>query len=107
MAKIAFLGAGTMGSAMVPHLLKAGHDVTVYNRTLKKARPLEAQGGVVVDHDRHDDIHAAGRLGRRRRDAAADAFSVGQTGSGHVKRHAQYVASGVHENPIHFPGATG
>jgi 3-hydroxyisobutyrate dehydrogenase len=43
-AKIAFLGAGTMGSAMIPNLLKAGHDVTVYNRTLEKARPLEKLG---------------------------------------------------------------
>jgi 3-hydroxyisobutyrate dehydrogenase len=44
MAAIAFLGAGTMGSAMVPNLLKGGHAVTVYNRTLEKARPLEALG---------------------------------------------------------------
>jgi 3-hydroxyisobutyrate dehydrogenase len=44
MAKIAFLGAGIMASAMVPNLLKGGHDVTVYNRTLEKARPLERLG---------------------------------------------------------------
>ena len=44
MAKIAFLGAGIMGSAMIPNLLKGGHDVTVYNRTLDKARPLERLG---------------------------------------------------------------
>ncbi len=44
MAKIGFLGAGTMGSAMIPNLLKGGHDVTVYNRTLERARPLERLG---------------------------------------------------------------
>ena len=44
MARIGFLGAGTMGSAMVPNLLSGGHQVTVYNRTLEKARPLEALG---------------------------------------------------------------
>ena len=44
MAKIGFLGAGTMGSAMIPNLLKGGHDVTVYNRTLEKARPLQKLG---------------------------------------------------------------
>ena len=44
MAKIAMLGAGIMGSAMAPNLLKGGHTVTVYNRTLEKARPLEALG---------------------------------------------------------------
>lgn len=42
MAKIAFLGAGMMGGAMIKNYLKGGHEVTVYNRTLEKARPLEA-----------------------------------------------------------------
>ncbi len=31
MSKFAFLGLGTMGSRMAPHLIKAGHDVTVWN----------------------------------------------------------------------------
>ena len=44
MAKIAFLGAGIMASGMVSNLLKGGHDVTVYNRTLERARPLERLG---------------------------------------------------------------
>jgi 3-hydroxyisobutyrate dehydrogenase len=44
MAKIAFLGAGSMGSAMIENYLKNGHEVTVYNRTMEKARPLEALG---------------------------------------------------------------
>jgi 3-hydroxyisobutyrate dehydrogenase len=37
MAKIAFLGMGVMGFPMAGHLAKAGHDVTVYNRTRAKA----------------------------------------------------------------------
>ena len=35
--KVAFLGLGVMGGPMARHLLKAGHDVTVYNRTASKA----------------------------------------------------------------------
>jgi len=35
--KIAFLGLGVMGYPMAGHLAKAGHDVTVYNRTTTKA----------------------------------------------------------------------
>ncbi|MCG5241074.1 NAD(P)-dependent oxidoreductase [Azospirillum doebereinerae] len=35
--KLAFLGLGTMGFPMAGHLAKAGHDVTVYNRTAAKA----------------------------------------------------------------------
>ncbi|WP_375282063.1 NAD(P)-dependent oxidoreductase [Pseudooctadecabacter sp.] len=37
MAKVAFLGLGVMGYPMAGHLVKAGHDVTVYNRTHSKA----------------------------------------------------------------------
>ena len=37
MAKLAFLGMGVMGAPMAGHLSKAGHDVTVYNRTKAKA----------------------------------------------------------------------
>jgi 3-hydroxyisobutyrate dehydrogenase len=37
MAKVAFLGLGVMGYPMAGHLAKAGHDVTVYNRTPTKA----------------------------------------------------------------------
>jgi 3-hydroxyisobutyrate dehydrogenase len=36
-AKVAFLGLGVMGGPMAGHLAKAGHQVTVYNRTRSKA----------------------------------------------------------------------
>jgi 3-hydroxyisobutyrate dehydrogenase len=48
MAKIAFLGAGSMGAAMIKNYLKGGHEVTVYNRTIEKARPLEALGATIA-----------------------------------------------------------
>ena len=35
--KLAFLGLGVMGAPMAGHLAKAGHEVTVYNRTAAKA----------------------------------------------------------------------
>ena len=35
--KVAFLGMGVMGFPMAGHLKKAGHDVTVYNRSAAKA----------------------------------------------------------------------
>lgn len=44
--KIAFLGLGVMGGPMARHLAKAGHDVTVYNRTAGKAAAwLATHGG--------------------------------------------------------------
>lgn len=42
--KIGFIGLGQMGAAIAGNLVKAGHDVTVYNRTAAKAAPLVAQG---------------------------------------------------------------
>lgn len=45
MAKVAFLGLGVMGYPMAGHLRKAGHEVTVYNRTTAKAEKWAAEHG--------------------------------------------------------------
>lgn len=42
---IAFLGLGVMGYPMAGHLAKAGHTVTVYNRTVAKANAWAAEFG--------------------------------------------------------------
>jgi len=42
--KIGFIGLGHMGSPMAKNLLKAGQDVTVFNRTPDKSRHLVALG---------------------------------------------------------------
>ena len=41
---IGFIGLGSMGFPMAQNLLKAGHTLTVYNRTASKGEPLRAQG---------------------------------------------------------------
>jgi 3-hydroxyisobutyrate dehydrogenase/2-hydroxy-3-oxopropionate reductase len=43
--KVAFLGLGVMGFPMAGHLAKAGHAVTVYNRSLAKAQAWVAEFG--------------------------------------------------------------
>ena len=48
--KIGWIGAGRMGIPMAERLIKAGYDVTVWNRTRAKAEPLAKLGGKVVDH---------------------------------------------------------
>ena len=49
MARIAFIGLGTMGGPMAGHLAKAGHELTVYNRSIGKAKSwAEAYGGQVA-----------------------------------------------------------
>jgi 3-hydroxyisobutyrate dehydrogenase-like beta-hydroxyacid dehydrogenase len=42
--KVGFIGLGNMGLPMAANLTKAGHELTVYNRTAEKARPLIDQG---------------------------------------------------------------
>ena len=41
---IAFLGLGVMGAPMALRLLRAGHRITVFNRTAAKAAPLVEAG---------------------------------------------------------------
>ena len=48
--KLAFIGLGVMGYPMASHLAKAGHDVTVYNRTAAKAEAWVGEyGGSFAD----------------------------------------------------------
>ncbi len=44
MNKIGFLGLGIMGTAMARNLLRAGYDLTVWNRTASRCDPLVAEG---------------------------------------------------------------
>src|SRR5438552_2830536 len=48
MAKIAFLGLGMMGAPIATRLLQAGHELTVWNRTPDRAKPLAAIGATVA-----------------------------------------------------------
>ncbi len=48
--KIGWIGAGRMGTPMAERLIKAGHDVAIWNRTRAKAEPLAKIGGKLVDH---------------------------------------------------------
>ena len=47
--KLAFIGAGNMGSPIARNLLRAGHQVTVYNRTRARAEPLIQDGATLAD----------------------------------------------------------
>ena len=47
--KLAFIGAGNMGSPMARNLLRAGHQVNVYNRTRAHAEPLLQEGAALSD----------------------------------------------------------
>ena len=46
--RIAFLGTGLLGSGFVQHLLVDRHEVTVWNRTAERARPLVDAGAALA-----------------------------------------------------------
>ncbi|WP_421260305.1 NAD(P)-dependent oxidoreductase [Aeromonas sp. 600774] len=48
MRHLSVIGLGAMGSALATTLLKAGHPVTVWNRSAAKAAPLQALGATLA-----------------------------------------------------------
>ena len=47
--KISYLGLGTMGSGMASNLLKAGYQLTVWNRSAEKCEPFARKGAHVAN----------------------------------------------------------
>jgi 3-hydroxyisobutyrate dehydrogenase len=50
--RIGWIGTGVMGQSMCAHLMKAGHSLTVYNRTRDKATSLVEDGAAWADTPR-------------------------------------------------------
>ena len=59
MAKCAFLGLGVMGYPMAGHLVAAGHDVTVWNRTIGKAKNWSEEYNGHYENDIQKTVQAA------------------------------------------------
>lgn len=49
-SRVAFIGLGTMGSAMAANLIRGGFEVTVHNRTRDKERPLAEMGAARAEN---------------------------------------------------------
>jgi 3-hydroxyisobutyrate dehydrogenase-like beta-hydroxyacid dehydrogenase len=47
--KVGFIGLGSMGAGMSRNLIKAGHDLVVYNRTRSLAQEMQSLGAKVAD----------------------------------------------------------
>ena len=46
--KVSWIGTGVMGKSMAMHLMSAGHDMTVYNRTTNKTKELVDNGATLA-----------------------------------------------------------
>jgi 2-hydroxy-3-oxopropionate reductase len=51
--KVGFVGLGIMGRGMVDNLMKAGFDVTVWNRTASRMQPFVDKGATPADSPKH------------------------------------------------------
>jgi 3-hydroxyisobutyrate dehydrogenase-like beta-hydroxyacid dehydrogenase len=78
--KIGFLGLGSMGAGMAANLLRAGHEVVVWNRSPKRSQPLVSAGAVLANTPREA---AAGReivMSMLADDAALEQVVLGKDG---------------------------
>jgi 3-hydroxyisobutyrate dehydrogenase-like beta-hydroxyacid dehydrogenase len=94
--KVAFIGLGRMGSGMARNLLRAGHQVTVYNRTRQKSEALEADGARVADSPAAAcrDVEAA--ISMLADDHAVEEMVLGKGG----------IAEGLEAKAVHISSST-
>jgi 3-hydroxyisobutyrate dehydrogenase len=81
MKSIAVLGLGNMGAGMARRLLKAGYEVTVYNRTRERAEPLAADGATVAASPKQAAGHADMVIAMLADDNASRAAWTGDAGA--------------------------
>ncbi len=94
--KIAFIGLGKMGTGMARNLLKAGHELTVYNRSREKAEALAAAGARAA---------ATPAEACRGAEAAITMLSDDQAVEG-VVWGADGLAAGLPEHAVHISSST-
>ncbi|MAF94554.1 MAG: dehydrogenase [Rhodospirillaceae bacterium] len=81
MSRIAFLGTGNMGAGMAACLIKAGHDLTVYNRTTEKTGALTKQGATAADTPKEAAVGADAVIAMLSDDEASKAVWLGEDGA--------------------------
>ncbi|HLH41190.1 MAG TPA: NAD(P)-dependent oxidoreductase [Bryobacteraceae bacterium] len=92
--KIAFLGLGKMGAGMARNLIRAGHELTLYNRSIEKAR--EITGARVADSPAEACRDAEAAISMLADDHAVEVVVCGDRG----------IAAGLPEGAAHICSAT-
>jgi 3-hydroxyisobutyrate dehydrogenase-like beta-hydroxyacid dehydrogenase len=94
--KVGFIGLGSMGTGMASNLVKAGHDVTVYNRTPDKAKALVALGAKQARDVAHACAGAAAVFTMLANDEAVESVAVGNAG----------IVASLPKNAVHISSST-
>jgi len=93
---VAFIGLGKMGIGMAHNLLRAGHKLTIYNRTPGKAAELEAAGARSARTPEEAAAGAEIAFSMLADDRAVEAVVFGKNG----------LAAGLSEKAIHASSST-
>jgi 3-hydroxyisobutyrate dehydrogenase-like beta-hydroxyacid dehydrogenase len=94
--KVGFIGLGRMGSAMARNLLRAGHEVVVFNRSREKAEALVADGARVADSPAGVCLGSEAVMTMLADDPAVEQVVFGENG----------IASALPEGAIHISCST-
>jgi 3-hydroxyisobutyrate dehydrogenase-like beta-hydroxyacid dehydrogenase len=94
--KLGFIGLGQMGAGMAGNLLKARHQVTVYNRSAEKAAPLVEQGATLAETPAAAAQGADAVFTMLAEDNAVEAVTFGETG----------ILSSLPQGAIHISSST-
>ena len=118
--RIGWIGLGRMGEAMAKRLVKAGHDVSVWNRTASKAAPLAEAGATIVatkqdlatcdavftmvstTDDLKEVLFAEGGLlsGSAKPRIVVDSSSISQEGSAEIRERLEAMGVGYLCSPV-------
>ncbi len=93
--KTGFIGLGRMGSAMAANLIKAGHEVTVFNRTPEKGRELIELGA-----------HEAARIEDACRAEAVVTMLADDTAVADVTFAQNAILQSLHRDALHISMST-
>ena len=98
---LGFIGLGIMGAPMAANLIKAGHEVTGYNRSSAKVERLAEAGGDARLAEQHG-LHV-GRVGQHQ-EHDVGAFGHAAGGGAHRgaarRQRRRHLAAGVHEQQV-------
>jgi 3-hydroxyisobutyrate dehydrogenase-like beta-hydroxyacid dehydrogenase len=94
--KVGFLGLGRMGSGIAANILKAGHDLRVWNRWRERAEPLVRNGAVLARTPREAADGQEMVITMLADDAALDEVLSGDDG----------LIAGMHANALHISMST-
>src|ERR1700730_5813807 len=78
--QIGFIGLGNMGAAIVANLVRARHDVAIWNRSADKGRPLVDAGATLAESPRADAADRDVVFTMLADDAALDSVLAGENG---------------------------